>query len=99
LWHALRHREPGDPIFRRQYAFGRYILDFYCIRAKLDVEVDGQVHDEEGQALKDERRDKWLGEHGVHVYRVPASDVFREVEEVVDEIYRLAKDRLARLRP
>ncbi len=95
LWDVLRHSEPGDPIFRRQYPFGPYILDFYRIRAKLAVEVDGQVHDQEEQALKDERRDAWLATHGVYTYRVSARDIFRDVAEVGDGIYALAMDRSA----
>ncbi|WP_366852839.1 DUF559 domain-containing protein [Phenylobacterium sp.] len=41
LWTALRGREPGRPVFRRQHPIGPYVLDFYCAKARLCVEVDG----------------------------------------------------------
>ena len=98
LWDTLRHRKPGDPIFRRQYPFGSYILDFYCIKAKLAVEVDGQLHDQPEQALRDERRDAFLSQHGVYTYRICASDIFRDLEEVADGVHLLAMDRLTEMK-
>ena len=40
--------------FQRQKAIGNYIVDFYCFRAKLVVEVDGSQHftDEEMTLLR-----------------------------------------------
>ncbi len=60
LWERIKRREVGAPVFRRQYAFGPYILDFYNIRAKLAVEVDGQHHSQEAQHARDLVRDNWL---------------------------------------
>ncbi len=97
LWEGLRHREPGGPIFRRQYPFGPYILDFYCVKAKLAVEVDGLTHDHEIQASKDERRDAWLKAQGVEVYRVPAHEVFHNLGETEEGIQLLALERMARI--
>jgi very-short-patch-repair endonuclease len=41
LWTRLRERKPGAPVFRRQHPIGRYVLDFYCAKARLAVEIDG----------------------------------------------------------
>jgi len=98
LWDALRRRQPGDPIFRRQYPFGPYILDFYCIKAKLAIEVDGQAHGQPEQALKDERRDAWLSQHGVYTYRICAGEIFHDLGEVATGVHLLAMDRLAELK-
>jgi len=45
LWNRLRWREPGKPIFRRQHPIGPYVVDFYCAKANLAVEIDGMSHD------------------------------------------------------
>jgi very-short-patch-repair endonuclease len=45
LWSLLRKRFTGQPIFRRQHPIGPYVLDFYCAKAKLAVEIDGIAHD------------------------------------------------------
>ena len=44
LWSALRRR-PGGFKFRRQYAIDRFIVDFYCVKAQLVIEVDGPIHE------------------------------------------------------
>jgi very-short-patch-repair endonuclease len=41
LWSLLRKRFTGQPIFRRQHPIGPFVLDFYCAKAKLAVEIDG----------------------------------------------------------
>ena len=41
LWVHLRKHQIADLGFRRQHPIGPYILDFFCARASLAVEVDG----------------------------------------------------------
>jgi very-short-patch-repair endonuclease len=38
-------RLPSQPVFRRQHPVGPYVLDFYCAKARLAVEVAGIAHD------------------------------------------------------
>ena len=96
LWARLRKRDPVWPIFRRQHAVGSYILDFYCPAARLAVEVDGVGHGEDARRAYDERRDAWLGARGITVYRVWASSVFADADEVADQVRRLADELAAR---
>jgi very-short-patch-repair endonuclease len=94
LWDHIKVRQPDMPVFRRQYALGPYILDFYCIKAKLAIEVDGQQHSFEEAIKHDTKRDEWLRSQGIKVYRIPASEVLCDVNEVADGIYDLATERL-----
>jgi very-short-patch-repair endonuclease len=96
LWSRLRRRDPAWPVFRRQHAIGAYILDFYCPAAQLAIEVDGVIHGQAAQIAHDERRDAWLGRQGIAVYRVGASSVFEDVDEVADQARRLADARMGR---
>lgn len=74
LWY---HFLSGYPVrFQRQKAIGRYIVDFYCHKAKLIVELDGSQHFAGEQLLDDGQRDYWLGENGFTVLRIP-NDVIR----------------------
>ncbi|MDC7683650.1 endonuclease domain-containing protein [Asticcacaulis sp. BYS171W] len=98
LWDRLKVRQDGGPVFRRQYAVGPYVLDMYCFKAKLAVEVDGQQHGLENVAEKDVRRDEWLKSQGIETYRINASDIYRNADEVADGVYRLAAERLKDLR-
>ncbi|MDB5495357.1 MAG: hypothetical protein JWP86_2694 [Phenylobacterium sp.] len=99
LWVRLRRREPQWPVFRRQHAIGPYILDFYCPAAKLAIEVDGAIHGDDAQVEHDRRRDAWLGRQGITVYRLAASSVFRDADEVADGIRRIANELWAGGRP
>ncbi len=75
LWQALRHGRLAGLRFRRQHPIGPYILDFYCARLRLAVEVDGLAHDAATQMQHDERRRGWLAERRVTVMRLAANDI------------------------
>src|SRR4051812_47505258 len=59
LWLHLRAGRLAGLKFRRQHLVGTYIVDFYCVQAKLIVEVDGSSH--EGQEEHDALREGELG--------------------------------------
>ena len=75
LWDCLRGRRLEGLRFRRQHPVGRYILDFYCVEARLAVEVDGAHHDLPTEIARDAVRDAWLAGEGIRVLRIAASDV------------------------
>jgi very-short-patch-repair endonuclease len=86
LWSRLRGRGPDRPTFRRQHPFGSVILDFFCPSARLAVEVDGSTHWDDADRDRDSARDAWLAKQGVKVLRIPASEVYRDLDGVVDGI-------------
>ncbi|HWC61019.1 MAG TPA: endonuclease domain-containing protein [Verrucomicrobiae bacterium] len=69
LWRALRDRQFAGFKFRRQHTSGDYILDFYCVEAKLAVELDGFHHGLPDEVQKDEARTKKLAEENIEVLR------------------------------
>ena len=79
LWRHLRANGTGFK-FRKQHAAGPYVLDFYCAAAGLCVEVDGLAHDMGDNPARDERRDAWILEQGIKTLRIPAGEIFRDVE-------------------
>jgi very-short-patch-repair endonuclease len=85
LWKLLQGA-PAGVKFRRQYAIGPYVADFYCPAAKLIIEVDGQVHNEEEQAAHDAKRDELIVSFGVRIERVSASEVMRDARAVASAI-------------
>ena len=88
LWQILR-RSPAGIKFRRQYAIGPYVADFYCPSARLAIEIDGSIHNFEQQAEHDVRRDELIGKFGVRVSRIAASDVLRDAASVASAIVDL----------
>ena len=60
LWSKLRRKQLKNCQFYRQRIIGNYIVDFYCPKEKLIVEVDGGQHyDNEGNS-RDRIRDDYL---------------------------------------
>ena len=77
--------------FYRQKVIGKYIVDFYCAKANLVIELDGSQHFEEEGKRYDEERTAYLKEYGVSVLRIPNNEVndnFRGVCEYIDEIVK-----------
>jgi very-short-patch-repair endonuclease len=86
LWRHLRaHRFAGFK-FRRQYSCGPYIVDFFCPRPKLAIELDGGQHFEAAARRYDDRRTSYLVSRGIIVVRFPADLVFRALEDVLGVI-------------
>jgi len=85
LWQRLRGQQTGFK-FRRQHPIGPYVVDFYCARVRLAVEIDGFSHDTADRTVRDETRDRFLTENGHHVLRLLASDILRDVDEVIAAI-------------
>jgi very-short-patch-repair endonuclease len=92
IWARLRVRDMGIS-FRRQHPVGPYILDFYCAKARLAIEIDGLVHTTEDRPERDEQRDVWLAAQGIETLRIPASDVMADPDEVAYGIWLMAKEK------
>ena len=84
LWYEYLNRYPYR--FRRQVAFGNYILDFYCSAAKLAVELDGSGHYEPEGQLYDEKRTAYLNSIGIHVLRFSNLDILKNLDGVCQVI-------------
>ena len=68
LWEYLKTGPKGFK-FRRQHPIAGYILDFYCHRLRLSIELDGGYHLAEEQKLKDAERTAYLRTLGIHELR------------------------------
>jgi len=84
LWRHLRDRRLGGYKFRRQYPFGRYVVDFVCIEQRVIVEVDGGQHI--NQAKYDVRRANYLNRIGFTVLRYWDDDALLRTEDVLENI-------------
>ena len=84
LWYEYLRNYPYQ--FRRQVAFGNYILDFYCAAAKLAVELDGSQHYSEAGLRYDENRTAYLNGIGIRVIRFSNTDIMRNLAGVCETI-------------
>jgi very-short-patch-repair endonuclease len=81
LWQALRAHRFGGVKFRRQHVIGRFIVDFYCSKANLTIELDGQIH--EYSRDEDQERQAFLEELGLRVIRFSNDAVLNNLNEVL----------------
>lgn len=86
LWQRLRNKQFHGLKFFRQFSVGMYILDFYCPKLKLAVELDGGHHAEDEIREYDNLRTEYLRIHEIEVIRFWNNDVIRNVEGVLQEI-------------
>lgn len=87
LWQRIRGKQVLGYKFRRQHAFERFIVDFYCSETRLIVEVDGPTH--EYTPDEDAIRQKFLEGLGFKVIRFTNLEVLKQMEAVLNEIARV----------
>ena len=92
LWYDFLKAYPVQ--FKRQQPIGNYIVDFYCFKAKLVIELDGSQHCEPAEIEYDRRRTAFLEEKGLYVLRFSNLDVMRNFIGVCENIDVAVRDRL-----
>lgn len=92
LWQKLKGNKLGYK-FTRQYSIGPYIVDFYCPKLKLAIELDGKAHQNPEAKLYDADREEYLKSLGVIVVRFWNSEVAQHTQDVLKTISKLAKKR------
>jgi very-short-patch-repair endonuclease len=86
LWSKVRRKQLEGYQFYRQKIIGNYIVDFYCPKAKLVIEIDGGQHCNGQQIKKDKVRDNYMREHKLKVLRFWDKEVFANLEGVIERI-------------
>ena len=85
MWSRLRAKQFFGLKFRRQHGVGPYIVDFYCSERLTVIEVDGDVHREELQKRKDEKREKNLKNLGLQIIRYANDEILKNLDGVLEE--------------
>jgi len=90
LWGRLKE-DIANYKFRRQHPISNYIVDFYCHKLKLVIEVDGSIHSSEENQKLDEIRQKNLEKLGLIVFRFTNENVRNKIQNVLDKINEFIK--------
>ncbi len=78
IWNALRNRKFLNCKFRRQHVIEGFVVDFYCKKLRLAIEVDGKIH--ERQKEYDELRQRLIEEEGVKFIRVTNEEINKDID-------------------
>ena len=72
----------------RQKVIGNYVVDFYCARTKIVIELDGSQHYDSNGQKSDSERDKYLRELGITVLRYSNSDIHHKFDSICLDILK-----------
>jgi very-short-patch-repair endonuclease len=84
-WHLLRGHRAGTK-FRRQWRIENWVVDFYCFEHRLAIELDGGVHSQLSQMMKDAPKEDYLRKLGISLLRIPNGLVLEDPEEFVRKV-------------
>ncbi len=84
LWQRLKGKQMKGYAFYRQRPIDRYIVDFFCPKLMLAIEIDGLSHLFRGEA--DLERQEQLESLGVRFLRFDDLEIKRNLNEVLDII-------------
>ncbi len=94
LWYEFLRNYPAR--FQRQKAIGEYIVDFYCAKAQLVVELDGGGHYTQEQISKDKLRSEELERVGLKILRICNLDIDQNFYGVCQYIDTQVEQRMSR---
>ncbi len=84
LWQALRRNNFLGLGIRRQHVIEGFIVDFYCHKLKLVIEIDGRIH--RHQLEDDVDRQKIIEKKNIKFFRIQSEDVENNIVEVLERL-------------
>ena len=91
LWEHINKNKLGYR-FKPQHPIDIFIVDFYCHRIGLVIEVDGEIH--LSQQEYDTGRTAELEKYGLRIVRFTNNEVINETEKVINKIKKVINDYL-----
>lgn len=95
LWYQFLRNYPVR--FQRQKVIDNYIVDFYCAKAKLVIELDGSGHYKDNQEIYDKKRSEILNSLGLEVKRFNNLEIIKNFDGCCKMIDLLVKERIEKL--
>jgi imidazole glycerol-phosphate synthase subunit HisF len=83
MWQFLRKNKYGYKFIRQKPIF-RFILDFYCRKLLLAIEIDGESHDKKKNY--DKERDLYLKSINIKTIRFTNDEVLNNFNEVLKRL-------------
>ena len=84
IWDKILSRDKTGYRFLRQKPIDRFIIDFYCPKLLLAIEIDGESHIHKKET--DKMRDEFLKQIGVTTIRFTNEEVINNIEIVKKKI-------------
>ena len=83
LWNKLSNNQILGLKFRRQHPINQFIVDYYCHKLKLVIEIDGGIHLKKEVAERDKGREYMLKNFDLHILRFNNDSIINDIENVL----------------
>ncbi|BDQ02295.1 MAG: endonuclease [Ignavibacterium sp.] len=90
VWTYLRKKQLKVR-FLRQYSIDNYVVDFYCPKFKLAIEIDGDVHELKEQKIYDTERQSYLENFGIKFVRIKNEELLGNPDLAFEKIEKAIK--------
>ena len=91
IWSKIRNNQIGYK-FRRQYSISNFIVDLYCPKLKLVIEIDGVTHGTGEEIKYDKFRQKFLENQGLIVKRYLNIDIKENLEAFLSDLQETCEE-------
>lgn len=85
LWQELRNNKLGYK-FKRQYSIVNFVIDFYCAKVKLAIEIDGPIHKTKSSIDYDRHRTQYINSLGIKEIRFSNYQINMNMPFVINKI-------------
>ena len=92
LWKKLRTNKLLKLHFRRQQIIDGFIVDFYCHKTKLIIEVDGEIH--QNRIEYDNLREEILTSRDLFTLRFTNKEIKNNLKSVLKRITEISRSRM-----
>ena len=86
LWSKLKGKQLYGYKFRRQYSVNQFIIDFYCPKLRLAIELDGNSHVGELAKQYDDFRQEQIEKYNIRFLRFKNNDLYENLDGVLRRI-------------
>lgn len=100
VWMNLRRKQICGERFLRQFGIGKFVVDFYCPRLKLAIEIDGDSHFENRDAVEyDKWRQKLIESLEIKIIRFTNVEVNQNIDKVISAIDKNVREIQNKMNP
>ena len=85
IWKHLRKKQLGVR-FLRQYSVDQFVIDFYCPKLKLALEIDGKIHNLPENKNRDVERQIFLESFGINFLRIKNEELFEDENKILEKV-------------
>ena len=86
LWGYLKGKQMMGYGFHRQRPIEDFIVDFFCMKLKVVIELDGYTHGFENVVVRDKLKEERLRQLGISVLRFQDNEVVNDIDNVLRAI-------------